>query len=362
LTRTPRVMRTLHDQAGKLHDRTEKLSDYAGTLRERLSGRSLAYVGAGLALAGTGAAAAAGGFAGPTAGTASQADSINRATAPIAVSQHPGRPETASNQVKHSLSQHAEATKPAVHVTGKPQSADSKAKAGHSPEHKSTEHKSTEHKSSEHHATKASHSATHHSAANHASTHQQSAHRLTFRWSRGGGHPKAWDAIERFAAGQPMSHASHAPMPAGDRLTPVGTTGPQSWMPMTSARYDNATAIVRQAIAKRMGLRSAVIAVATAMQESTLLNINYGDSDSVGLFQQRPSCGWGTAAQILHPSYAAAAFLNALRSYQDRDPTWSQQPLWQTAQGVQASGFPTAYAKWEAQAAGLVHSIARHLV
>ena len=333
MTRTPRVMRTLHDQAGKLADRTHKLSDYAGTLREQANGRSLAYVGAGLALAGTGAAAAAGGFAGPAARQAGQADSINRATAPVSASQHPGRPEAASHQVKHALSQHTEATKPAVHVTGKPQPADSKAS-----------------------------NAAHRTAADHVSTHQQSAHRMTFRWTRGGGHPKAWDAIERFAAGQPVSHPSHAPVPAGDRLTPVGTTGPQSWMPMTSARYDNATTIVRQTIAKKMGLRSAVIAVATAMQESTLLNIGYGDSDSVGLFQQRPSCGWGSATQILHPSYAADAFLNALHSYQDGDPSWSQQPLWQTAQGVQASGFPTAYAKWEAQAAGLVHSIARHLV
>ena len=70
MTRTPRVMRTLHHQAGKLADRTQMLSDYAGTLREHVSGRSLAYVSAGLALAGTGAAAAAGGFAGPAAGPA----------------------------------------------------------------------------------------------------------------------------------------------------------------------------------------------------------------------------------------------------------------------------------------------------
>ncbi|HEY3902435.1 MAG TPA: hypothetical protein VGM14_00835 [Streptosporangiaceae bacterium] len=342
-------------------DRTEKLSGYAGTLREHVSGRSLAYVGAGLALAGTGAAAAAGGFAGPAAGPVRQADSINRATAPVSASQHPGRPEAASHQVKHVLSQHTEATKPTVHVTGKPQQADTKAKASHGTESRGSESRRSEHMASQHHATKATNAA-HHGTAAHVSTHQQSAHRMTFRWTRGGGHPKAWDAIERFAAGQSVSHASHAPLPAGDRLTPVGTTGPQSWMQMTPARYDNATTIVRQAVAKKMGLRSAVIAVATAMQESTLLNINYGDSDSVGLFQQRPSCGWGTAAQIQHPSYAADAFLNALRSYQDGDPSWSQQPLWQTAQGVQASGFPTAYAKWEAQAAGLVHSIARHLV
>jgi hypothetical protein len=347
-------MRTLFRQT-PLHDQAGKLADHASTLREHVSGRSLAYVGAGLALAGTGAAAAAGGFAGSAAGQVQPADSINRATAPVAASQHPGRPEAASHQVKHVLSQHAKATKPAVHVTGKAQHASSKAKASHGSESKATKH------TAKNHATKVSNAA-HHTAADHVSTHQQSAHRMTFRWTRGGGHPKAWDAIERFAAGQSVSHASHAPLPAGDRLTPVGTTGPQSWMPMTSARYDNATTIVRQAIAKKMGLRSAVIAVATAMQESTLLNIGYGDSDSVGLFQQRPSCGWGTAAQILHPSYAADAFLNALHSYQDRDPSWSQQPLWQTAQGVQASGFPTAYAKWEVQAAGLVHSIARHVV
>lgn len=356
MTRTPRVMRTLHD-------RTEKLTGYTSALRDRLSGRPLAYVGAGLALAGTGAAAAAGGFAGRCAGPVSQADSINRTTAPIAASQHPDRPGTAADQVKHVLSQPTDAgkhAKPVGHVTGKPQRADSKARASHSTEHQGQQHKDTQHKVAQHED--AHRVPAHDGAASHASTHQQSAHRMTLRWSQGGGRPKAWDAIERFAAGQPVSHASQAPPPAGDRLTPVGTTGPQSWMPMTPARYDNATAIVRQAIDKKMGLRSAVIAVATAMQESTLLNLGYGDSDSVGLFQQRPSCGWGTAAQILHPSYAADAFLNALRNYQNRDPSWSQQPLWQTAQGVQASGFPTAYAKWEAQAAGLVHTIARRLV
>jgi len=338
-----------------LHDQASKLPVYAGNLRERVNGKSLAYVGAGLALAGTGAAAAAGGFAGSAAGPVSQANSINRATAPIAASQHPGKHDAAG----HELSQHADATKhpkPVVHGSPKPRHADS--------EHSSTGHGAANHGAANHGA--ANHGAANHGAANHgsehASTHQRSAHRMTFRWSRGGGHPKTWDAIERVVGGQPVSHASHGPLPAQDRLTPVGTSGPQSWMAMTPDRYDNATAIVKQVIAKKMGLRSAVIAVATAMQESTLLNINYGDSDSLGLFQQRPSMGWGTAAQILHPSYAADAFLNALRSYQDRDPSWSQQPLWQTAQGVQASGFPTAYARWESQAAGLVHSIARHLV
>ena len=106
-----------------------------------------------------------------------------------------------------------------------------------------------------------------------------------------------------------------------------------------------------------MGVRSAVIAVATAMQESQLQNINYGDRDSLGLFQQRPSCGWGTAAQITTPSYAADAFLKALSEHQASDPSWVHQPLWANAQSVQNSGFPFAYAKWETQAAHLVKGI-----
>jgi len=147
-------------------------------------------------------------------------------------------------------------------------------------------------------------------------------------------------------------------LPAADRLMPVGTAGPQAWMPISSAKLANATAIVQQALHKRMGIRSAVIAVATAMQESQLLNLHYGDMDSLGLFQQRPSMGWGTAAQINDPAFAADAFLAALQRHQAGDPTWAWQPLWANAQAVQNSGFPFAYAKWESQAAGLVKQIA----
>ena len=150
-------------------------------------------------------------------------------------------------------------------------------------------------------------------------------------------------------------------LPAADQVSPVAVYGPQENMLMTPAQYANATTIVHQALAKKMGVRSAVIAVATAMQESELNNINYGTSDSLGLFQQRPSCGWGTAQQIMDPAYASDAFLGALQKYQAANPAWASQPLWQSAQGVQASGFPTAYAKWEAQAAGLVQAITTQL-
>jgi hypothetical protein len=149
------------------------------------------------------------------------------------------------------------------------------------------------------------------------------------------------------------------PVPAADQLQPVAYYGPQETMPITAAQHANATTIVKQALKKNMGVRSAVIAVATAMQESELNNINYGTSASLGLFQQQPTDGWGTAQQIMNPTYAANAFLNALKGYQASNPDWAHQPLYQAAQGVQASAFPTAYAKWEAQAVGLVKQITK---
>ena len=149
---------------------------------------------------------------------------------------------------------------------------------------------------------------------------------------------------------------------AAAELTPAGTSGPQGWMPISGAQYANATTIVRQVLARKMGVRSAVIAIATAMQESRLLNLGYGDADSLGLFQQRPSAGWGTSQQLLDPAYAANAFLIALQRHQQADPGWATRPLWATAQAVQASGFPTAYARWESQAAGMVKEIASNLM
>jgi hypothetical protein len=168
--------------------------------------------------------------------------------------------------------------------------------------------------------------------------------------------PKAesWSQVEQAVAKQTSSTEPKA----ADQLQPVGTSGAQAWMPLSSAQLANATTIVRQALDKGMGLRSAVIAVATAMQESQLQNINYGDRDSLGLFQQRPSCGWGPAAQITDPAYAADAFLNALHQHQASNPGWVHQPLWANAQSVQNSGFPFAYAKWETQAVHMVKQIA----
>ncbi len=166
----------------------------------------------------------------------------------------------------------------------------------------------------------------------------------------------SWRAIAHAAAGR-----ASGPLPPSERLLPAYLSGAQSYLPMTPAREANAATIVRQALAKHMGLRSAVIAVATAMQESQLLNISYGTYDSLGLFQQQPDMGWGTAAQVTDPVYASDAFLSALRHYQANNPDWATQPLWQAAQGVQNSGFPYAYAKWEDQAAHIVADAARSM-
>jgi cell wall-associated NlpC family hydrolase len=96
--------------------------------------------------------------------------------------------------------------------------------------------------------------------------------------------------------------------------------------------------------------RAWLVALATAMQESTLRNINYGDRDSLGLFQQRPSQGWGSPAQVTDPRYSAKTFYERLLQV----PGWEQEPVTVAAQTVQRSAFPDAYAKWETLAAGLV--------
>lgn len=154
-----------------------------------------------------------------------------------------------------------------------------------------------------------------------------------------------------------LAPAARRIAPAAERLLPVTTAGAQNFIPISPAQYANAATIVHQALAKRMGIRSAVIAVATAMQESKLLNLSYGTGDSLGLFQQQWDMGWGTPQQIMNPAYAAGKFLEALHSYQVSTPAWASQPLYQAAQGVQRSAFPLAYAQWERQAAQLTGSV-----
>ena len=99
--------------------------------------------------------------------------------------------------------------------------------------------------------------------------------------------------------------------------------------------------------------RDIQIALMTAMQESNLENLNYGDRDSVALFQQRPSCGWGTVAQCTDPRYASQQFYKHLLANKSRD----SMSLTQAAQAVQRSAYPDAYAKWEGLAAGILQDL-----
>lgn len=109
------------------------------------------------------------------------------------------------------------------------------------------------------------------------------------------------------------------------------------------------------AVAKRDGLpdHAVTVALTVALQESKLRNLPYGDLDSVGIFQQRPSQGWGTPEQLVVPSFAAAAFYGALVNVHG----WEAVPVGDAAQAVQRSAAPDAYAQWEHQAAILTAAL-----
>ncbi|WP_443333548.1 hypothetical protein [Streptomyces sp. CB00455] len=118
---------------------------------------------------------------------------------------------------------------------------------------------------------------------------------------------------------------------------------------MSPEQAANAATITAVGISKGLPDRAVTIALATAMQESALRNLDHGDRDSLGLFQQRPSQGWGTAEQIMDPVYSAGIFYDRLVDV----PGYSRLPLTVAAQKVQRSGFPQAYAKHETDASVL---------
>jgi len=112
---------------------------------------------------------------------------------------------------------------------------------------------------------------------------------------------------------------------------------------LTTEQTANAATIA--AVGKRLGVpnHGVTVALATAFQESGLRNLDYGDRDSLGLFQQRPSQGWGTPADIQTPRLSAAKFFQRLV----RVRGWASLPVTVAAQRVQRSGAPEAYAQWE---------------
>ena len=161
------------------------------------------------------------------------------------------------------------------------------------------------------------------------------------------------------------AEASSAPVVVAPPPPPTPVAG------LDQVQMNNALAIVRTGQAMGLPERAFVIAVATAMQESQLRNLastripeSYqynpegegSDHDSVGLFQQRPSAGWGAVSQLMDPTYAATAFYQALL----RVPGWETMELTWAAQRVQVSAFPYAYAKHEARAQQVVDALLAH--
>jgi hypothetical protein len=115
----------------------------------------------------------------------------------------------------------------------------------------------------------------------------------------------------------------------------------------------NAATISSEAAKAGLPDHAVTVALATAMQESKLRNLTYGDRDSLGLFQQRPSQGWGTPEQLVQPTYASAAFYQALAKI----PSWETLDVATAAQRVQRSADGSAYTKWEPEARALATAL-----
>ena len=150
-----------------------------------------------------------------------------------------------------------------------------------------------------------------------------------------------------------------APARAPDTIASAGVV-----TPMSEEMRQNAQTIV--SVGRGAGVNHAglVVALAAAAQESGLRNVDYGDRDSLGLFQQRPSAGWGTPEQIMDPVRTSRAFFggasnpnpNVTRGLLDI-AGWESMTVTQAAQAVQISAYPDYYAKWETSARAWISQI-----
>jgi murein DD-endopeptidase MepM/ murein hydrolase activator NlpD len=132
---------------------------------------------------------------------------------------------------------------------------------------------------------------------------------------------------------------------------------------LDTQQVHNARLIIGIGKALHVPPRGWVVAISAAMQESNLLNVDYGDRDSLGLLQQRPSQGWGSPHEVSTPTYAIRAFYGGPRSPTSNSGLldirgWRHLPVWSAAQSVQGSAFPFAYAEHESTASAVVHRLA----
>jgi hypothetical protein len=136
--------------------------------------------------------------------------------------------------------------------------------------------------------------------------------------------------------------------PVAGRCTVAG-----SELTLTTEQAANAATIAAVARSRGLPPQATVIALATAQQESRIRNLDHGDRDSLGLFQQRPSMGWGSEAQVQDPVHATGRFLDGLVEV----PGWDTGRLTEIAQRVQRSGFPEAYQQWTGMAQTLAGAL-----
>lgn len=146
------------------------------------------------------------------------------------------------------------------------------------------------------------------------------------------------------------------PVPVAD-VQPLPAADPDAVVPLTDEMRINATIIVQ--VGRSLGVpeNGIVIALVAAAQESGMRNVDHGDADSLGLFQQRPSMGWGTPEQVMDPVRASDAFFGGSAGPNGNLTTglldisgWESMSIAQAAQAVQISAYPDGYAKWEASA------------
>src|SRR5215475_8507177 len=146
---------------------------------------------------------------------------------------------------------------------------------------------------------------------------------------------------------RPLPRVPLALPPSCTAQTATGT------VTLDTTQIANAATIAAVGIRRAMPDQAIVIALATAMQESKLENLDGGDRDSIGLFQQRPSQGWGTPENLADPRYAAGMFYEALNKVKG----WQTMRVTEAAQRVQRSAYPEAYEQWETSATVLAQAL-----
>ncbi|HEX5540347.1 MAG TPA: hypothetical protein VFX60_02095, partial [Micromonospora sp.] len=163
---------------------------------------------------------------------------------------------------------------------------------------------------------------------------------LTFAGGVVAGPATAALAAEHPTAAPVAAAVVQADKPGKEKLIPNGTQGKQSRIDISDEQRDNVKAIIAATKKSGMDEQAAVVAIATSLQESKLENLGHlgerNDHDSQGLFQQRPSSGWGTVEQITNPEYSTTAFLKGLKNVKG----WKDMPLTEAAQTVQVSAHP----------------------